>query len=181
MEYEIRLMSSHTGKNSHKEILMKKLEWLWNWNSDNITGALKKTKYRNKVYFMKTIEKFICHSEFSNLLFLTRPNANCFIFLNLFCKLYLILSFLKFYLIIFLIVVPWVHCGIYKSSYSTSDISYLNLPPPPFSFIPPPSFLDQFQQVSIFHLYTCVHSICTIFTLPHPFSTSSTLPLVSIP
>jgi hypothetical protein len=31
-----------------------------------------------------------------------------------------------------------------------------------------PPFLEQFQQVSFFHLHTCVHSICTIFTLPRP-------------
>jgi hypothetical protein len=29
-----------------------------------------------------------------------------------------------------------VHCGIYKSSYNISNISYLNSPSPPFSFIP---------------------------------------------
>jgi hypothetical protein len=33
--------------------------------------------------------------------------------------------------------------------------------------------LEYFQQVSFFHLHTCIHSICTIFTLPHPFPTSS--------
>jgi hypothetical protein len=34
-----------------------------------------------------------------------------------------------------------------------------------------PSILEQFQQVSFFHVHTCVHSICTVFTLPcspHP-------------
>jgi hypothetical protein len=37
----------------------------------------------------------------------------------------------------------------------------------------PGRFLEQFQQVSFFYLYTCVHSICNIFILPHPFLTSS--------
>jgi hypothetical protein len=32
----------------------------------------------------------------------------------------------------------------------------------------PPPFLEQFQQVSFFHLHTYVHSICTIFILPCP-------------
>jgi hypothetical protein len=32
-----------------------------------------------------------------------------------------------------------VHCGICKSSYNVSNISYLNSPSQPFSFIPPPS------------------------------------------
>jgi hypothetical protein len=50
------------------------------------------------------------------------------------------------------VCVCWVgvHCGIYKSSY---NISYLNSPPPPFSFIPIHPFLDQFKQVSFFHLH----------------------------
>jgi hypothetical protein len=42
-------------------------------------------------------------------------------------------------------------------------------------------FLEQFQQVSFFHLHTCVHNICIIFTLLHPFPTSSPLLLVLNP
>jgi hypothetical protein len=42
-------------------------------------------------------------------------------------------------------------------------------------------FLEYFQQVSLFHLHTCVHSIRTIFTLLYPFPTSSPLPLVPTP
>jgi hypothetical protein len=34
-------------------------------------------------------------------------------------------------------------------------------------YFPHPEFLEQFQQVSFFHLHTCVHSICTMFTLQH--------------
>jgi hypothetical protein len=43
-------------------------------------------------------------------------------------------------------------------------------------------FLELFQQVSFFHLYTCVPGICPIFTILYPFpttlspSTSTNLP-----
>jgi hypothetical protein len=40
--------------------------------------------------------------------------------------------FLKF----IFIVRGGVHCGTYKSSYTVSNISYLNSPPPPLFFIP---------------------------------------------
>jgi hypothetical protein len=39
---------------------------------------------------------------------------------------------------LFFIIVLGVHCGLFKSSYDTSNIPYLNSPPPSFSFIPPP-------------------------------------------
>jgi hypothetical protein len=32
--------------------------------------------------------------------------------------------------------------------------------------------LEQFQQISFFHLHTCVYSICMIFTLLYHFPTS---------
>jgi hypothetical protein len=83
----------------------------------------------------------------------------------------------------FFIVVLRVHCDIYKNSDNLSNVSSLNSPPPPFSTIllySPPLFLNG-HQVSFFHLHTCVHSICTIFTLLHPFPTSSLLPLVPTP
>jgi hypothetical protein len=44
-----------------------------------------------------------------------------------------------------------------------------------------PPFLEQFQQVSFFHLHTCVHNIWTIFTLLYPLPISSPFPLVLIP
>jgi hypothetical protein len=49
-------------------------------------------------------------------------------------------------------------------------------------YVPSPQFplLEQFQQFTFFYLYTCVHSIFTIFFI-HPFPTSSLLPLVLIP
>jgi hypothetical protein len=45
---------------------------------------------------------------------------------------------------------------------------------------PPPHFWSSFNS-SHFHLHICEHSICTIFTLPHPFPISSPLPLVLNP
>jgi hypothetical protein len=42
-----------------------------------------------------------------------------------------------------------------------------------------PPFLEWFQRVSFFHLHICIHSICTIFTLLHPFPTTSSPPLVA--
>jgi hypothetical protein len=44
-------------------------------------------------------------------------------------------SNLHFFIFYFFIVVLRVYCGIYKYSYDTSSTSYLDLPPPPFSFI----------------------------------------------
>jgi hypothetical protein len=41
--------------------------------------------------------------------------------------------------------------------------------------------LKKFQQVSFFHLHTCVHNICTIFNLLHLFPTSSPISLIPIP
>jgi hypothetical protein len=57
----------------------------------------------------------------------------------------------------------------------------MNSPPPPFSFILSSPFVEQFQQISFFHLYACVHSIFIIFTFPYPFLTSSLLPLIPHP
>jgi hypothetical protein len=84
------------------------------------------------------------------------------------------------FLCLFFIVLG-VHCGIYKSSYNKSNISYLNSPPPSFSFTLFPPFLQSFQQVSLFHLHACIHSTCTIFTRLHPFPASFSFPLVPIP
>jgi hypothetical protein len=44
----------------------------------------------------------------------------------------------------------------------------LNSPPPLFSFKPPPLIPRIVSTGLIFHLHTCVHSICTIFILLHP-------------
>jgi hypothetical protein len=45
--------------------------------------------------------------------------------------------------------------------------------PPSFSYIPPPPVPGIVSTGLIFHLHTWVHNICTIFTLLHPFPTSS--------
>jgi hypothetical protein len=37
------------------------------------------------------------------------------------------------FIYLFFIIVLGVHCGINKSSYNVSNISYLNSPPPPLS------------------------------------------------
>jgi hypothetical protein len=57
-----------------------------------------------------------------------------------------------------------VQCGIYRSSYNVSNISYWNSPPSWLFFTLPP-FLEWFQEVSFLHLHTCVHIFCTVFTL----------------
>jgi hypothetical protein len=59
-------------------------------------------------------------------------------------------------LLLFLLLVYWVGVpgGIYKGSYKISYVSYLDSPPPLLSFIPPPPFWEQFQQVSVSHLLT---------------------------
>jgi hypothetical protein len=54
-------------------------------------------------------------------------------FINEFYKM----GFLLFFVLFLLLCWVGVHCGIHKSSYNISCISYLNPPTPPFSFIPP--------------------------------------------
>jgi hypothetical protein len=73
-----------------------------------------------------------------------------------------------------------LHCSIYKSSYNVSNISYLNLPPPPFSFIHPYPIPGIVSTDIILYLHTRVHSICTIFTLSSLLS-STLLRLVPTP
>jgi hypothetical protein len=49
----------------------------------------------------------------------------------------------------------------------------------PFTILlyhPIPPFLEQFQQVSFFHLYTCIHSICIIFMHLPPSPPTGTNP-----
>jgi hypothetical protein len=51
----------------------------------------------------------------------------------------------------------WIHCSIYKSSYNLSN---LNSPPPPLSFIHSSPDSWKFQQVPILHLHTgYVHTV----------------------
>jgi hypothetical protein len=84
-----------------------------------------------------------------------------------------------FALFCFFIGMWGVHCGIYSYNmllqYSYKyffNISYFNSPSSPILLYPLPPLLEQFQQVSLLHLHTCVHRICTIFTLLHPFSST---------
>jgi hypothetical protein len=63
--------------------------------------------------------------------------------------------------------------------FNITNVSYLNLPPSSSSFIPShPHSWSSFNRYHFSHLHICVHSICTTFTLPHPFPTSSPLPLI---
>jgi hypothetical protein len=81
----------------------------------------------------------------------------------------------------FSVVLGGVHCGIYKSSYNVSNISYLNSSPQPLSFIVPPWLMEQFQQVSFFHLHTCLYIIWTLFTLlslPSPLPHYTAAPIL---
>jgi hypothetical protein len=41
-----------------------------------------------------------------------------------------------------------------------------------------PHFWSSFNKSHFLHLHSCVHSICIIFLILHPFSTSSPFPLV---
>jgi hypothetical protein len=71
-----------------------------------------------------------------------------------------------------------VHYGICRGSYNTS---YLNSPLHHSPLCLPFHLRNSFNRYIFFHLYSCVQSICTIFTLLHPFLTSSPVPLVSTP
>jgi hypothetical protein len=83
------------------------------------------------------------------------------------------MDFLFFILFFNLILLCWVgvHSGIYKGSY---NISHLNSSPLSFSFLHP-HLRNSFNRYLFFHLHSYAHSVCTIFTLSHPFLTSSPL------
>jgi hypothetical protein len=69
-----------------------------------------------------------------------------------------------FFSLIFFIVVLGVHCGIYKSSYNVSTISYLNSPPLPVSFILPfPHSWNTFNSHFSISIY-----VYTVFALYSP-------------
>jgi hypothetical protein len=53
--------------------------------------------------------------------------------------------------------------------------------PPLFSFIPPPLFLEQFWQVSLFYFRTWIQNTFTIFAFLHSFFMPSPLSLVPTP
>jgi hypothetical protein len=78
-----------------------------------------------------------------------------------------------------IVVLGGVHCDIYKSFHNISTTFYLNSPTPLFSYIPPsPHSWNSFNGYH-FSISIHVHRICTIFTLSHPFTTSS-LPLYQL-
>jgi hypothetical protein len=62
------------------------------------------------------------------------PYSSCMEGFVLFLKYFNYIAFLFF----LIFIVLGVHCGVYKSSYNMSNISYWNSPPPSFSFIPLP-------------------------------------------
>jgi hypothetical protein len=73
-----------------------------------------------------------------------------------------------------IVVLVGVYCSIDKGSYSISNTSFLNSPPPQFSFIS--SFChwrNSFNRYLFFHLHSCVHSICAIIIPLLQFCTSS--------
>jgi hypothetical protein len=74
-----------------------------------------------------------------------------------------------------------VHCGIYKSSYNVSNISYLNSPPPPCSFLLPSSHSwNSFNKCHFLFTYTYTQYLYQIHLstpFPHLFSPpTSTVP-----
>jgi hypothetical protein len=77
-----------------------------------------------------------------------------------------------------------VHCYIYTSSHNVSNISYMNSFSLLLSFILPSlnswsSYNRNFCTYIIFlHLYSCVHTFCTISTLLPSFLAISPLSLV---
>jgi hypothetical protein len=89
------------------------------------------------------------------------------LFFNFLTKLFLFLLFILFFC--------WVgvHCGIYKSLYNVSNISYLNSPPPSVSFTPIPGIVSK-----VWFFYICIH-VYTVFSPYSPFCTLSPPPLPS--
>jgi hypothetical protein len=67
------------------------------------------------------------------------------------------------------VVMLRVHCGIYNSSYNVSNISYLNLAPPPLSFI---SLLtNSWDSFNRYHFSFYIH----VYTVFEPNSPSHAL------
>jgi hypothetical protein len=81
--------------------------------------------------------------------------------------------------ILFIYVLSWVRYIVVFPKVLTIYQIFLNLPPPPFSFISPTLHSwNNFNRYHFFHLYTCVHSIYTLF---HHCPTSSPFAPVLIP
>jgi hypothetical protein len=66
-----------------------------------------------------------------------------------------------------------VHCGIYKSSYNIPNTSYVNLPPPSFSFIlPSPHSWNSFNSYHL-SIYTHVYTVFALYSSSHTLSPPS--------
>jgi hypothetical protein len=76
----------------------------------------------------------------------------------------------------FVFFYTFFYCARWKKKF-VQHIKHIKLNSPllPFSFIPPPPFLEQFQYISLSHFHTFGHSICTTVTLPSPFHNSPSL------
>jgi hypothetical protein len=126
-----------------------------------------KNNHTNKEFFLFVPYKT---SQSKSLRVFQNPNVEV---LNFTSPLFLV--FLSF---VFLLLC-WVEvrCGIYKSSYNASNVSYVNSPSPPFFFIPPapPHFWSSFN---IYHFYRYIH-LYIIFTPYSPFYTLSLTPPLS--
>jgi hypothetical protein len=81
-----------------------------------------------------------------------------------------IITIFIFWIYFLLLCLVGVLCGIHKSSYNISNVSYLNSPPPPFSFISPT--LHSRNSFNRSHFSTCMH-MYTVFT---PYSPPSWFP-----
>jgi hypothetical protein len=62
-----------------------------------------------------------------------------------------------------------LHCGIYRSPSNISNISYLNSPPPSFSFIL--LYTHSRNSFNRFHFSIYIHVLYTVFVLYSPFYT----------
>jgi hypothetical protein len=63
-----------------------------------------------------------------------------------------------------------VYCGIYTGSYNVSNISYMNLPPQQFSFIPPPPIPGVVSTgITFAFTYICIHFI-SLYSPSYPLS-----------
>jgi hypothetical protein len=73
----------------------------------------------------------------------------------------------KLFLVFFLIVLLGIHCGIYKSSYNVSNISYLNSPPPLLSFICPSLHPWNGFNRYHFYIYIFLHSVFASYSFSY--------------
>jgi hypothetical protein len=76
---------------------------------------------------------------------------------------------LLFLFLILLLCWVGVHCGIYKDSYNISNISHLNSPSPPFSFISPPPSQEIVSKDIFFSIYIHVYTVFAPNSPSQPF------------